>query len=262
MASLAADENRGEAIHDEPRHLQFPAMHERERAAVAGRALEIADLRIPVVAELVDEPEAQPYGIGEVDPGDAPRIGRAVMDAVGGKGEGSCWKALAAPTTVLRGIASPRARISGIELGGHEAERRRRQAGFERAAGRVQEKDVVALLDAWGRKQDMSQDAERHRRERTEPRRALRRHLSHCDDDCRDDEQRVTEEVVDGEPERGEDQHQRGELHPVLVGCGRALGEKGGGQCWGSFCPDGTGSDAPCRRAGASCARTERSLVC
>src|SRR5262245_33481799 len=150
-------------------------MHERERAAVARRALEIADLRIPVVAELVDEPEAQPYGIGEVDPGDAPRIERAVMDAVGGKGEGSRGKTLAAPTTILRGIAPPRARISGVELGGHEAERRRRQAGFKRTVRRVQEKDVVALLDARCRKQDLSQDAERHRCERSKPRRVPRR---------------------------------------------------------------------------------------
>src|SRR5262245_1357687 len=170
-------------------------MQERQRTAVAARARDVAHARIPVVAELVDEPEAQPHRIGEVDAGHASRIGRAMEDAVGGKGEGVIGKGLPAPAADLVARAPPRRRIYRVELRGHELKRRARQAGCERAAhlrssprgaprdarvagtplrgprvkGRgpwipavagmngelvtrvVDEKDVVALLDAWRR---------------------------------------------------------------------------------------------------------------
>src|SRR6516225_3951078 len=106
-------------------------MQERQRAAVAARAHDVARSRIPVVAELVDEPEPQPHRIGEIDSGHAPRIGGAVEDAVGGKGEGLIGKGLPAPAADLLARASPRRRIYRAELRGHELERRARQARCE-----------------------------------------------------------------------------------------------------------------------------------
>src|SRR5262249_56518262 len=96
-----------------------PLMEERERTAVAARAHDVARSRIPVVAELVDEPEAQVHRVGEVDAGHAPRIGRAVEDAVGGKGEGLLGKGLPAPAANLVARAPPRRRVYRVERPGH-----------------------------------------------------------------------------------------------------------------------------------------------
>src|SRR5919197_4457603 len=57
-----------------------------------------------------------------------------IENAVGGKGESSQGKALAAPAAVLRRCAAPRRRIFRVELRGHDAERRGRQPRFQRAA--------------------------------------------------------------------------------------------------------------------------------
>src|SRR5262249_28010412 len=122
----------GEAVEHEPRHRQRPLMQERQRTAVAVRAHDVAHSRIPVVVELVDEPEAQPYRVGEVDAGHAPRIRRVVEDAVGGKGEGVIGKGLPGPAADLVARAPPRRRVYRVELRGHELKRRARQAGFER----------------------------------------------------------------------------------------------------------------------------------
>src|SRR5262249_20721758 len=204
------------------------------------------------------EPEAQPHRIGEVDARHAPRIGRAVENAVGGKGEGLFGKALPAPAADLVARASPRRRIYRVELHGHEAERRARQARLERATnlrssprgaprdarvagtplrgprGRgsglgvpglaslardtkswipafagmnggcitrgVDEKDIVALRDAWRREYNLTEHAQRHRRPRGEPRRDARRHRPRDDKHARDHAQRVTEEGVHGAP--------------------------------------------------------------
>ena len=80
----------------------------------------------------------------------------------------------------------------------------------------VDEKDVVALRDARRREQDLPEHAERDRRQRREPRRKPRRHRSRHDQHGRDHEQRVAEEVVDGQSECREHEHQRGELEPRL----------------------------------------------
>ena len=85
-----ADEIGGKAVHDEPRHRELPALQNARERRSRDRAIEVADLRIPVVAPLVDEPEAKPYRVGEIDVAHAPRKGRAVQDPVGGKGIRAC----------------------------------------------------------------------------------------------------------------------------------------------------------------------------
>ena len=69
----------------------------------------------------------------------------------------------------------------------------------------IDEKDVMALLDARRGKYDLSEHAQRNRRQCGEPRRKLRRHRSRHDQHGRDHEQRVAEEVVDGQPECRDD---------------------------------------------------------
>jgi len=80
----------------------------------------------------------------------------------------------------------------------------------------IDEKDVVALRDARRREQDLTEHAERDRRQRGEPRRNVRRHRPRHDEHGRDHEQRVAEEVVDGQPERRDHEDERGELEPRL----------------------------------------------
>src|SRR5713101_4013368 len=154
-AQGAAGELSGEAVHHEPRHLQLPSMHQGPGVAVTRRALELADLRIPVVAQLIDEPDAKPYRIGEVDCSHAPRMRGMVVDAVGGKGERPVRKALPAPAAIGGAVATSRRRIFGVEFRRHESKDRGRQPGFERPAGTLHDKDVVALLDARRRKPNL-----------------------------------------------------------------------------------------------------------
>src|SRR5262245_39059930 len=140
-------------------------------------------------------------------------------DAVGGKGEGVIGKGLPAPAADLVARAPPRRRIYRVELRGHELKRRARQAGRERAGAAprvVDENDVVALLDARRREHDLTEHAQRDRHDRGEPRRKPRRHRPRHDEHGRDHEQRVAEEVVDGQPQRRDHEHQRGELEPRL----------------------------------------------
>src|SRR5262249_4081617 len=80
----------------------------------------------------------------------------------------------------------------------------------------VDEKNIVALLDARRREQDLPEHTQADRRQRAEPRRNARRHRSRYNEHGRNDEQRVAEEVVDGQPERRDDEDERGELEPRL----------------------------------------------
>ena len=235
-AQVAADEVRGEAVHHEPRHLQPPSMQQGEGAAVARCPVEVADCRVPVVTQLIDEAEAKPDRIGKVDAAHSPRIGRLLVDAVGGKGEWPIREALAAPASVRPGIATTLRRIFGVELGGHQTEGLGRQPGFERAARPIHDEDVVALLDARRRKPELPEHAQRDRSHRAEPRLVPHRDPAHDDQHGRDDQQRVAEEVVDRQPQRRDHEEQRGELQPGLafrVRLGLAVTKTGGGQCAG-----------------------------
>ena len=174
--------------------------------------------------------------------------------AVGGEGEGLGGKALTAPAADLLRRAAPRRRIGRVELRRHDPERLARQASLQRAAGAIDDEHVVAFLDARRRKEDLSHDAQRNRRDREAPPRACRHaeeprprpeeraisaftrvfrramasvskgegerpdacapHRAGGHDHRGDDEQRVAEEIVDGEPERRDHQDERGELEP------------------------------------------------
>jgi hypothetical protein len=76
----------------------------------------------------------------------------------------------------------------------------------------------VPFLDARRGKENLPEHAQRNRGDRTEPRRQPCRHRSRHDGNRRNDEQRVAKEIVDGQPERRDHQHQRGELEPRLRG--------------------------------------------
>ena len=57
-------------------------MHQRPEAAVARGAIDVAELGIPIVFELVDEPEAEPDRIGKIDAGHTTRVGGTIPDAI------------------------------------------------------------------------------------------------------------------------------------------------------------------------------------
>jgi hypothetical protein len=191
-------------------------MQQRERAAVADGALDVA--ADPVVAVLVDKAEPQPHRIAEIDAGDASRIGRAVVDAVGGKRKGALGKSLSTPAAEALRIAAPLRRILGVELSTHKVEGRGRQPGGERGALlAVDDENVVAFLDARRRKPDLAEQADRDRGHRGEPRPGLRCDRARDDEHGRDHQHRIAKEAVDRQPERRDNQDQRGELQPGLV---------------------------------------------
>ena len=90
---------------------------------------------------------------------------------------GRSGKALRAPAAGMRTIAAALRRISGVELRPHEAEGVGGSPASQRAARPVDDEDVVALLDARRRQQDLSEHAKRDHRQRAEPRRETRRHV-------------------------------------------------------------------------------------
>src|SRR5262249_56389870 len=126
-AQAAAGKRGGKAVHDEPRHGEPPLLQEGERAPVALRAGDVARLRIPVVGELVDEAEAQPYRIAEIDSRNPPPGGGMLEDTVGGEGEGLGGKNLGAPAADLLRWAAPRRRKGGIGILRHTTQRLTRQ---------------------------------------------------------------------------------------------------------------------------------------
>ena len=124
---------------------------------------------------------------------------------------------MSAPAAVLARRAAALEQIFCIEFLQHAAKSLAQQACFQRATRCVDNKDVLAFLDARRGKQNLPEHAQRDRRKRAEPRRNAHGDGARDDNDRRDDEQRVAKEIVDRQPERRNHQHQRGELEPRLV---------------------------------------------
>jgi len=100
-------------------------------------------------------------------------------------------------------------RIPGIELCRHATECIGWQAGLQRAAGSIDEKDVVPFFDARRRPDELRKDASCDQRYRREPASGAQRYRAGEDHDRADDEKRIAKKIVDGQTERGNDQHQR-----------------------------------------------------
>ena len=124
--------------HHEPRHGEMPGMQH----IYSDRGCRAADrCAAPVVLRLVDEAEAQPDRIVEIDARDAPRIGGFVEDAVGGKGEGAVGPPLRQqPPAAL--VAADSSRRTPPTAG----ERHPPAAPFQRAAAASAE-HVVSFVD-------------------------------------------------------------------------------------------------------------------
>ena len=99
-AQIAARILRREAIGHEERHAELPAMQSHPEPAVALDAREVVVRAGPIVAKVVDEAEAQPDRIGEIDMIDLARHFRAAQDSVGGKGKDAIGKAKSAPAAI------------------------------------------------------------------------------------------------------------------------------------------------------------------
>ena len=192
-------------------------MQESDGAAIACGALDIAHPRIPVVAALVDEPEARPDRIGEVDARHPSGISRTLPDAVGGKRKRAVGKSLPAPASVGRRLAALRGRIPRVELCLHEPENLRRQSGFERAAGAIHQEDVVPLLDPRRRHGHLRQQAAAGDQQSRKPPTAAPGDLAGDDEHDRHDQQGETRQVIDWQPERCKHQDERREFHPGLA---------------------------------------------
>ncbi len=210
---------------------------------------DIADEGIPVVTKLVDEAETKPDRIGEIDPGHAPRVGRALVDAVGGEREWCVRKAVCAPAAESGRIATTLRRVLGLEVLRHQSKRFARQPGFKRTAAAIAEKDVVALLDRRRRQPGSAEHKNPDRDNGGAPRLQSRRHAAPDDEHGRDDEQPVAKEVVDRKPEGRDHQQQCCELRPGLMRITGRRGHDVGGrvQCSGLALADGIARNRGCR---------------
>src|SRR3984893_8098548 len=218
-AQAAPDKFRGKAIADKPRHCDVPAMQEREDAAVARCAVDIADAGVPVVSFLIDETEPQPHRISERNSGNTAGMHcAAIVDAVGGEGVRRLRVCFAAPTAIHCGIAAVLRRVSGIELRGHELEGRWRQSSFKCTARRVDQKNIMPFIDARSRPQDLSNNRSDQSSYGNEPCRAAPGQCAATNTDGTDDENRVANKIVDRQPEHRDHEHKHTELAPGVVG--------------------------------------------
>ena len=189
-------------------------MEESQNAPIMGGTDDIADAGIPIVATLVYEAEAKPRWVGKTDAGHAARMRGAVVNPVRGEGIRLTWKCLAAPAAVCRGKTATFNGISGVELHGHELERGSRQRDFESAARCVDQKEIVALLDAGRGQDELTEHASSNRRDSSKPRLAAVRDRPEKNCGRGDDEKRVTEKIVDRKAQRRKHEDERAEPAP------------------------------------------------
>ena len=215
MAACAIGSNRSAA----PSHSTSPRQHNSLPTKAAGKrymtnhgisscqrwinaserrsrdgARDVADLRIPVVAMLVDEPEAQPYRIGKVDPAHAPRI------APGGRrcrrrktrrpAAGNAWP------RQQPSCAGSQRRAGGYLASNSAAMNRKAAGGSEASSAPPAPSTRKTLCPSSMRgaaSQTCAEHAQHHRRHRAEPPRAPARDRPRDDDNGRDDQKRRSE---------------------------------------------------------------------
>src|SRR5262249_22522576 len=126
----------------------MPSSQAHPEPPVTLKALHIADV-IPIVADLIDEPEPQPNRIVEVELGHRTRQCRHVKNSVGGKCKNPLRKTLTQPTTGPIGIAASSGRILRVEFSRQASITFRRQLTLQDLHRSPGQKYIVAFLDPW-----------------------------------------------------------------------------------------------------------------
>ena len=211
-AQIAAGILRREAIGHEERHAELPAMQSHPEPAVALDAREVVVRAGPIVAKVVNETEAQPDRIGEIDVIDLARHFRSAQDSVGGKGKDAIGKAKSAPAAIGGGIAAFLGRMRLVEFRGQQPIDVGRQSGHERIVLAVRQEDIVTLLDRRRIEDGLAGDRDEGEQDREQPGPVARRHLACERDHRRGCKQRIAKQVI----ERQSDDSQTGA--PVASG--------------------------------------------
>ena len=213
-AELAADELSGKDIHDEPRHHEMPAVEEGPGTVIVTAAPHIADLPIPIIALVIGEPQPQPRGIREVDPGNASGIFRRVVYAIGREGEEPVGVMSVPPAPAHFRGATLVGRIGLVELCRHELEDVVRQFPLKDGVRSINvgKKNVFAFLNP--RRREIGYRENRNERDRGSGEPPLPVEANVTDDHQQNGggEQRVPCQVIDGQAEHGNGQHDCAEL--------------------------------------------------
>jgi hypothetical protein len=176
-----------------------PALESAQWAPCPVRAVNVGILGIPIVAKVINEPEAQPNRIREIQRRHRARIDRRAPYTVRGERKSAVRKARLLPAARHRWAAALSRRILGIELPCHVTIDIGREFSFE---GRARQKNVMALLDAWRRQECLSQDARDDNCRCGGPRAGTRAHLTAANDDGQNDQEHVVGNVVDRQSDR------------------------------------------------------------
>ena len=184
----------------------------------------------PVVA-LVDRAEAQPHRIGEIDAGDAARIGGAVVDARRPRRRRPATGRVAAPAAGgVRRSQRLRARIARSNSAAISRIGFRRQDALQRAARRfVDDEDVVALVDARRGPQRRAGNGQHDDSQRRKPRACRPSRIApEKIATAANSSTRVADEIVDRQPERRDHHHQHGDAgrpQPVVTSLRQMAGK-------------------------------------
>jgi len=89
-------------------------------------------------------------------------------------------------------------RISLVELRSHDLERGRRQAGFKGAARRIDQEEIVPLLNAGCGQKQLPEHASADRNGGSNPDPARLRQRTEANRNSGNDEKRIVKEIVDG----------------------------------------------------------------
>ena len=195
-AQIAAGILRRETISHEERHAELPAMQSHPEPAVALRACQVVRPR-PVVAKVVDETEAQPDRIGEIDVIDLARHLRAAQDSVGGKRKDPIGKCKSAPAAIGGGIAAFLRRIRLVEFGRQQPIDIGRQSGDKGVVLAVRKKDIVPLLDRRRIEDGLAGDRDHGEQDREQPGPVARGHLTCERDHGRGGKQGIAKQVIE-----------------------------------------------------------------
>src|SRR5262249_16723217 len=126
----------------------MPSAQAHPEPPITLKTLHITDL-IPIVADLIDEPEPQPNWIGEVELSHRKRQRRLVKNSIGGKCKNTLRKTLTQPTTGRIGIAASSGRILRVKFNHQASINLRRQFTLQDLHRSPRQKYIVAFLDPW-----------------------------------------------------------------------------------------------------------------
>ena len=200
-------------------------MQPHPETAVAVGAMHVGRQGVPVVAQLIDEPEAKRHRIGKIDAGHRARQLGWMEDAVGGKREGALGRA-ALPAAFRSGTAAHRRRILPVEFIGHVPIHGRRQRPLQHTLGRPGQEHIVPLGNARRRQQPLAAERSDHDRGRGHPGARAPADLAGENDHRHDEQQQIRGNVVHRQADRRDGESESGRPAPPGAGAPGGRGRR------------------------------------